>query len=111
MQKELIWGYNMFIRRVSEARGLSRDSVDAIGQGRVYSGGRGKEIGLVDSIGGMLDAIGKCANLAEVKKPLVTYIPCMKREGIFPFDNLNSTSMLRIPPSGLYYLSPIIGIK
>ena len=111
MQKELRWGYDMFIRRVSEGRGLSRDSVDAIGQGRVYSGVRGKEIGLVDSIGGILDAIGKCANLAKVKRPIVRYIPCMKRKGILPFDNLNSKSMLRIPPSGLYYLSPIIGIK
>ncbi len=109
MQKELRWGYNMFLDRVSKGRGLSRDSVNVIGEGRVWSGTRGKEIGLVDSIGGILDAINKCAELAKVKSPEVKYVSCMPEKG---FGLLGSTEKaFRMPPSGLYYIAPILNVR
>ena len=42
-------------------RVLSKDSVDAIGQGRVWSGADALNIGLVDTIGGLQDAINYAA--------------------------------------------------
>ncbi len=107
IEKELKWGYEMFLDRVSKGRGLSRDSVNAIGEGRIWSGKRGKEVGLVDSIGGILDAINKCAELAKVKKPEVMYVSCMKGQKLGFFDTATK-ELFRIPPSGLYYLSPIL---
>ncbi len=109
MQRELEWGYNMFLSRVSGGRGLTKDSVNTIGQGRVWSGTRGKEIGLVDEIGGVLDAVKKCAELAKVKEPVVRYVPCMKAKWLSFFGS--TKEILRIPPSGLYYISPIIDVK
>lgn len=55
--------YDVFITHVSEGRGISKADVDSIGQGRVWSGINGKEIKLVDEIGGMETAI----NIAKEK--------------------------------------------
>jgi protease IV len=45
--------YAEFVGKVAEGRGLSREAVDQVGQGRIWSGTRGKEQGLVDEIGGL----------------------------------------------------------
>ena len=42
--------------------------VDAIAQGRVWTGSEALKIGLVDKIGGLDDAIAKAASLAKIKK-------------------------------------------
>ncbi len=49
--------YEDFINVVSEGRKISKDSVRAIAKGRVYLGNQAKNIGLVDSVGGLLDAL------------------------------------------------------
>ena len=56
--------YNTFVKRVSDGRKLTFEQVDAIGQGRVWSGQDALKIGLVDKIGGMEEAIAKAASLA-----------------------------------------------
>lgn len=49
--------YRQFVARVAQGRNLSPDSIDAVGQGRVWSGIDGRDCGLVDEIGGLLEAI------------------------------------------------------
>ncbi len=49
--------YDKFVTRVSEGRQMSKQWVDSIGQGRVWTGEQGKGINLVDVIGGMSKAI------------------------------------------------------
>lgn len=61
-------GYEKFLRNVSEGRDLERDYVDSIGQGRVWIGGRAKELKLVDNIGGLDEAIASAARLAKLEK-------------------------------------------
>jgi protease-4 len=58
--------YDDFITKVGEGRNLSKQTVDSIGQGRVWSGSDAMEIGLIDSFGGLEDAIDRAAELAEV---------------------------------------------
>lgn len=58
--------YGTFTKHVSEGRGISVDSVDAIGQGRVWAGTDALNIGLVDEIGGLPDALAEAANLASL---------------------------------------------
>jgi protease-4 len=60
--------YTTFVNRVAAGRKMSFEQVDAIGQGRVWSGADAVKIGLVDKIGGMDDAIAKAASLAKIKK-------------------------------------------
>lgn len=49
--------YDIFIDRVVSGRGLSRESVDRVARGRVWSGSAARSLGLVDAIGGPLDAL------------------------------------------------------
>lgn len=59
--------YDVFLSRVSEGRNISKEQVDSVGQGRVWSGLNAKEIGLVDEIGGLNDAVKKAVELANLK--------------------------------------------
>lgn len=60
--------YSTFVNRVAAGRKMTFAQVDAIGQGRVWSGEDAIKIGLVDKIGGMDDAIKKAAALAKIDK-------------------------------------------
>lgn len=58
--------YSTFLNRVSEGRNMSISAVDKIAQGRVWSGTDAQAIGLVDSLGGLEDAVRYAAELAEI---------------------------------------------
>ena len=60
--------YDVFITRVANGRKMTKLQVDAIGQGRVWSGQDALKIGLIDKIGGMNDAIKAAAILGKTKK-------------------------------------------
>jgi protease-4 len=49
--------YETFVSRVAEGRALAPEAVDAIGQGRVWTGLQASEIGLVDALGGVRTAV------------------------------------------------------
>jgi len=59
--------YNTFVTHVAEGRKMTFEQVDAIAQGRVWSGTEALKIGLVDKIGGLKDAIAEAAKIAKVK--------------------------------------------
>jgi len=59
--------YNTFVNRVSKGRKMTFAQVDAIAQGRVWSGSEAIKIGLVDKIGGLNDAIAEAARIAKIK--------------------------------------------
>lgn len=49
--------YDLFVKRVSDARGKTPEQVDALARGHVYSGTDARDLGLVDSLGGLHEAI------------------------------------------------------
>ncbi len=59
-------GYGDFVGRVAKARGKTPEQIDAIAQGRVWSGSQAKERGLVDKLGGLDDAIAAAAARAHL---------------------------------------------
>lgn len=59
--------YNTFVTHVAQGRKMTFAQVDAIAQGRVWSGSEALKIGLVDKIGGLNDAVAEAAKLAKVK--------------------------------------------
>ncbi|WJS96420.1 signal peptide peptidase SppA [Flavobacterium johnsoniae] len=59
--------YHTFVTHVAEGRKMTFDQVDAIAQGRVWSGTEALKLGLVDKIGGLNDAITEAARIAKVK--------------------------------------------
>jgi len=58
--------YGRFLSIVAASRHKTPQQVDQIAQGRVWDGGTARQIGLVDGFGGMADAIGKAAQLANL---------------------------------------------
>ncbi|MBC7439341.1 MAG: signal peptide peptidase SppA, partial [Flavobacterium sp.] len=80
--------YNTFVTRVANGRKMSFENVDAIAQGRVWSGSEALKIGLVDKIGGMDDALKAAAKLAKIKKYITKNYPEFDKKFGEMFANL-----------------------
>jgi protease IV len=71
--------YNTFVEKAAQGRNTTPEKIDAVGQGRVWTGRQAKQIGLVDELGGLERAVSiakqraKIAQDAEVE--LVIYPP------------------------------------
>lgn len=68
MQKYVERGYDKFVARVAEGRDLTEEEVRRIGEGRVWDAMKAKEIGLVDELGGLDEAIKWVAEQSEIGK-------------------------------------------
>ncbi len=78
--------YEQFVSVVMKERGLSRKQVIALADGRVYTGKQAKELGLVDELGDLDDAIALAADMAKIKgEPAVIQL---RRREISLFDLL-----------------------
>jgi len=64
LQKKVQQLYGVFVDRVSQGRKMSREAVDAVGQGRVWSGRQAKARGLVDRLGGIREALDEARRLS-----------------------------------------------
>jgi protease-4 len=64
--------YNQFVEIVAKGRHMSVDQVKKLADGRVYTGTRAKELGLVDEVGDFYDAVKIAADMAGIKgKPVI----------------------------------------
>jgi protease-4 len=73
--------YDDFIAKVAKGRHMTPAAVDAVAGGRVWSGKRALEVGLVDQIGGLADAVQEAKKLARMdakSKPELLYLPVRK---------------------------------
>lgn len=73
--------YDQFVERVAEARKMTPEQVDAIAQGRVFTGEQAFEKGLLDGVGDMNAAIAEARKLAEIAPDAdvtLVYYPRMK---------------------------------
>ena len=84
MQNSVKNVYNTFISHVSKGRKMSKEAVDEIGQGRVWTGYDAKKIGLIDTYGGIEKAIEIASALAEVEDYRIISLPTQKD----PFTDL-----------------------
>lgn len=75
MQTMVERGYDLFTRRCAEGRHVSQDYIKSIGEGRVWLGDKGKEIGIVDELGNIDDAIEKAVSLAGLESYQLAYYP------------------------------------
>jgi protease-4 len=71
--------YQLFLARVAEGRGLETSAVDGVARGRVWTGAQAKEVGLVDRLGGVSEAVllakEKVGLAADADVLLVQYPP------------------------------------
>lgn len=66
IKDEMKWTYDQFLTKVAGGRNMSKEDVDRLGKGRVWTGSQAKELGLVDEIGGLSKAIELAKELAGI---------------------------------------------
>jgi protease-4 len=88
--------YATFIGRVAEGRKKSTADIDSIGQGRVWSGSDAKDLGLVDELGGLNDAINYAAKKANIDKYRILELPKSKNLVEQIFNNVDDETETRI---------------
>lgn len=75
LQESTIEVYDTFLDRVSKGRNMSVDEVHEVAQGRVWTGNKAKELGLVDVIGDLNDAVEIAANSAGIEEYKIKSFP------------------------------------
>ena len=78
MQTMVERGYDLFTSRCAAGRHVSQNYIKSIGEGRVWLGDKGKEIGIVDELGNIDNAIAKAVELAGLEMYQLTYYPEVK---------------------------------
>jgi protease-4 len=104
--------YEVFLSRVGEGRGMDRDAVHAVAQGRVWTGTQAMERGLVDELGGLDVAVAKAAELAGTEDYGMTILP--KRKDFFELlvedlgGSTNAHITVELPGMDSDALAPIV---
>ncbi len=78
MQKSIEKVYADFVGKVASGRNMNTSYVDSIGQGRVWTGARALEKGLVDKLGGLEDAVVEAIEMADVDKYSIREYPVLE---------------------------------
>lgn len=78
IQKGVEQTYNQFLQRVADSRKMPVASVNKIAKGRVWTGSDALRIGLVDTLGGLPDAIAYFEKTLSLKKAIVRFYPRVK---------------------------------
>jgi protease-4 len=109
--------YRAFLSRVAEGRKMNPDTVEQIAQGRVWAGQTARDLGLVDQLGNLEDAIASAAQKAGLKNYTVDYIqqPLTRRERLLKQFNEFFEGLIRIiiarvaptPPAALKVVSEL----
>jgi protease IV len=92
--------YDTFVEKAAQGRNTTPEKIDAIGQGRVWTGRQAKEIGLVDELGGLERAVALAKQRAKIAQDteveLVIYPPKKSFYEIFsdPFGGASNASSL-----------------
>lgn len=67
MQMMIVQGYDLFVSRCAEGRHMTKEAIEKIAEGRVWTGETAKKIGLVDELGGIDKALNIAAKKAQVE--------------------------------------------
>ncbi|MBI1312795.1 signal peptide peptidase SppA [bacterium] len=118
MQKMMNEVYEQFTAKVAETRGLSREDVEKLARGRVYTGKTAKELKLVDEVGTLDDAVAFAKELAGLKddekvERVVLPKPTSPFESLFgPLDaDARTPAADQVIAAGLKRISPDIAAE
>ncbi|MDC3220539.1 signal peptide peptidase SppA, partial [Flavobacteriales bacterium] len=100
--------YRRFLNIVADGRGMSRPEVEIVAEGRVWSGKSALDIGLVDKLGDLDDAIASAAGLAELDDYVVRTYPeeKSKQEKILELVQGNQLKESFVPSA----LQPVVNL-
>jgi protease-4 len=66
MQRLIASSYSDFVSKVAKGRNREFAQIDSVAQGKIWTGTQAKEIGLIDDLGGLKEAIAKVKQLANI---------------------------------------------
>jgi protease-4 len=95
-EKTLLQGFvdsvhQQFVTAVAEARGIPKERIEAIADGRILSGEQAQKLGLLDSLGNLEDAVAIAAELGGIKgEPSVVYA---KEKGLSLLEDFFGVSL------------------
>lgn len=92
LQRSVDRVYDTFMKRVADGRNISVQQVDSIGQGRVWAGEQAVQIGLVDRLASLDEAVDAAAAMAELDDYRLVKYPAIKQ----PFESIMGSSTERI---------------
>jgi protease-4 len=92
LKEEILWTYDHFTTKVAQGRHLTKEEVNEIGRGRVWTGQQAKEIGLIDELGGLSTALKIAKEKAGIpENQSVRLVVWPKKTSLF--ESLFSMSM------------------
>jgi protease-4 len=97
LQTSVLDTYRLFLTRVSDGRGLEVEAVDAVAQGRVWTGQQAFDVGLVDELGGIYTAVRRAkeaAGLEPIDDVFLIPYPRPKSLGEQLFETLQGATAL-----------------
>ena len=106
IQKRLQSFYDSFVAKAAQGRNMSPEELHAVAQGRVWTGKAALEQGLVDSLGGLEDAIDKALELAEASEDIGRLV--LPRDGML-WDLFWSTPTLDAEAVARFVGRPVPG--
>ena len=98
MQKQVNRGYEAFISKAAEGRSMQVEDIDNIAAGRVWTGDKAKELGLVDILGDFDKAIQVAAQMADIEDYKLRFYPVQKNlleEIMFQFEEDAAAKTMR----------------
>lgn len=107
--------YTTFKQRVANGRGLNLEEVEAIAQGRVWTGKQAFENGLVDGLGGMDQALAAAAKLAQIEEYNLISYPKIEPEFedfisvMGPFNRIEEELLANYPKEISLFLTSLSG--
>ena len=113
LDKYIQRGYELFLKRVGDGRGMTRDQVDQIAQGHVYTAADAKKLKLVDELGGLDEAVKKAAKLAKLDEYYTEAYPAEKQwyETLFEKNNTNSILDAKLHETMGEFYEPFVMLK
>jgi protease IV len=108
IQEVIEAGYSQFLTTVARGRNMTTDAVNEIAQGRVWSGEKALELGLVDEMGDLEQAIEAAAGLANLEDYSVWYVEHEKSTQEQILQELMSEAAILHQESGVNPVSELV---
>ena len=103
--------YKLFLDRVAEARNITKAEADSFAQGRIYTGIKANEIGLVDTLGGLRSALDYLEAKAKIKKGEYKLVKFPRVKSFMEsLQELTNTGFPFLNDKALY-LAPIVKVR
>lgn len=114
LKNEILWIYDRFLTKVAEGRNMTKEEVDKIGKGMVWTGSQAKERGLVDELGGLSKAIELAKKLAGIPQDEeIKLVVWPKKISFFSalFGRLQTRTISHLDPKSQKFVSALQALE